>query len=163
MIYIILGILIILFGITYRIYRIYIRYKNKQAKRILNEIKKRVNQGEENDTYLNILDEASYTIDIYKVIKKSKLSKAELEELLGNDNGFKKVKSSKVSGISKISLFLGKCSMVVSFIIGFIICLICFDSEPLYLFINALVIAQITCFIVIIISETIIELIKRRI
>ena len=163
MIYIVLGIFIILCGFAYRIYRIYISYKNKQAKKILNEIKKRVKQGSEKELYLNMLDEAAYTIDVYKVIKKSQLSKKEIEELLGSDKNNRDEKPSKVNGISTISLYIGRISLIVAFLVGFVFCMLQLKITPLYSFINAIVIAQISCFIAIIIAETIRELIMRRV
>lgn len=161
MFFIFLGLLVIALGITYRVYQIFFKIKNNQAKLIFEEIKKRVEEGDKREVYLDILEDEAYERNYYKLIKNSKLTQTEIAELREATQRDLNEKKSKVRGVSRFSL---RVSMIFAIVACIIVLMLCnrLNQTILNSFIYAIIAGQLTYLIVIILIESIREYVKKR-
>lgn len=160
MIYCVFGILIIICGVGYQGYRIYFKVKNEQAKQIFLEIKRRVDEGDKKEAYIDLVEEEAYVNNYYQLIKKSRLSKEEIKELTNATTKERNEKKSKVRGISKLSIRIGSIVMAIAFVVGLFI----FYKEDnlLSTFTYACIASQLSYLVSIVIVESIKEMLLRK-
>lgn len=161
MIFLFLGILVIVLGMSYRVYQIYFKIKNTQAKAIYEEIKKRVDEGDKREAYLDLVEDEIYETNYCKLIKRSRLTKEDIAELKEAVQKNKVEKKSGVRGISRLSIRIGRIVAVVGFIVVFAICMR-FNQTALNCFVYAIISGQLVFLIVIMVIESIREGIKRK-